>query len=170
MLNFKERLNKITTFMFDIDGVMTDGKVLVMESGEIVRNINSKDGYALHLAKNKNYRIVIISGGNNFAIQKALERTGIMDVFIRQHDKLACYNDYLLANGLSDEEVLYMGDDLPDYEVMSRVGVAVCPLDAAVEIKGICHYISGKKGGEGCLRDVIEQVLRVQGNWQITKW
>ncbi|MES2679141.1 MAG: HAD-IA family hydrolase [Bacteroidota bacterium] len=170
MLNFKERLNKITTFMFDIDGVMTDGKVLVMESGEMVRNINSKDGYALHLANNKNYRIVIISGGNNAAIQKALARTGIMDVFIKQHDKLACYTEYLTANNLKDEEVLYMGDDLPDYEVMSRAGAAVCPKDAATEIKSICHYISGKKGGEGCLRDIIEQVLRVQGKWEIVKW
>jgi len=156
--------------MFDIDGVMTDGKVLVMESGEMVRNINSKDGYALHLANNKKYRIVVISGGNNAAIQKSLARAGIMDVFIKQHDKLACYLDYITANDLKDEEVLYMGDDLPDYEVMSRVGAAVCPRDAAVEIKNISHYISGKKGGEGCLRDIIEQVLRVQGNWEIVKW
>jgi len=170
MLNFKQRLNKITTFMFDIDGVMTDGKVLVMENGEMVRNINSRDGYALHLANSKKYRIVIISGGNNTAIQKALARTGIMDVFIKQHDKLACYNDYLRDNKLRDEEVLYMGDDLPDYEVMSKAGAAVCPRDAAAEIKNICHYVSGKKGGEGCLRDVIEQVLKVQGNWEITKW
>lgn len=170
MLNFKQRLNQVTTFMFDVDGVMTDGKVLVMENGEMVRNINSKDGYALHLAKNKNYRIVVISGGNNAAIQKALARTGINDVFIRQHDKLACYLDYLQAHNLRDEEVLYMGDDLPDHEVMSRVGVAVCPKDAAPEIRDLCHYISNKKGGEGCLRDVIEQVLRVQGKWEIVKW
>lgn len=156
--------------MFDIDGVMTDGKVLVMENGEMVRNMNSKDGYALHLARNKNYRIAVISGGNNIAIQQALARTGIMDVFIKQHDKLSCYEDYLLAHKLVDEEVLYMGDDLPDHEVMSRVGAAVCPRDAAVEIKEISHYISSKKGGEGCLRDVIEQVLRVQGNWEIVKW
>lgn len=170
MLNFKERLNKITTLMFDIDGVMTNGKVLVMESGEMVRNMNSKDGYALHLARSKNYRIAVISGGNNIAVQQALARTGIMDVFIKQHDKLSCYEEYLLTHKLVDEEVLYMGDDLPDHEVMSRVGAAVCPRDAAVEIKEISHYISAKKGGEGCLRDVIEQVLRVQGNWEIVKW
>lgn len=170
MLNFKQKLNKITTLMFDVDGVMTDGKVLVMESGEMVRNMNSKDGYALHLAVTKGYRIVVITGGNNGAVQKALERTGIKDVFIRQHDKIACYTEYMQANNLKDEEVLYMGDDLPDHEVMSRVGVAVCPKDAAVEIKNICQYISGKNGGEGCVRDVIEQVLRVQGNWEIVKW
>lgn len=156
--------------MFDIDGVMTDGKVLVMESGEMVRNMNSKDGYALHLAVTKGYRIAVISGGNNVAVQTALARTGITDVFIKQHDKIACYTNYLKQHNLTDEEVLYMGDDLPDYEVMSRVGVAVCPNDAATEIKDVCQYISNKSGGEGCVRDVVEQVLRVQGKWEIVKW
>jgi 3-deoxy-D-manno-octulosonate 8-phosphate phosphatase (KDO 8-P phosphatase) len=170
MLNFKQRLNKITTLMFDIDGVMTDGKVLVMESGEMIRNMNSKDGYALHLAVVKGYRVAVISGGNNVAVQTALARTGITDVFIKQHDKIACYLNYLKRHNISDEEVLYMGDDLPDHEVMSRVGVAVCPNDAATEIKDVCQYISNKSGGEGCVRDVIEQVLRVQGNWEIVKW
>lgn len=170
MLNFKQRLTKITTLMFDIDGVLTDGKVLVMESGEMVRNMNSKDGYALHLAVQKKYRIVIISGGNNVAVKNALSRTGITDVFIGQHDKLSCYQDFLQTNQIEDDEVLYMGDDLPDHEIMSRVGAAVCPNDAAVDIKNICHYISPIKGGEGCVRDVVEQVLRVQGNWEIVKW
>ena len=156
--------------MFDIDGVMTDGKVLVMLSGEMVRNMNSKDGYALHLAVMKSYRLVIISGGNNEAVKNALSRTGITDVFINQHDKLTCYNDYIKTNNLTNEEVLYMGDDLPDYEVMKKVGVAVCPNDAAEEIKSICQYISPRKGGEGCVRDVIEQVLRVQGNWEIVTY
>jgi 3-deoxy-D-manno-octulosonate 8-phosphate phosphatase (KDO 8-P phosphatase) len=170
MLNFKQRLTKITTLMFDVDGVMTDGKVLVMENGEMIRNINSKDGYALHLAVTKGYRIAVISGGNNLAVQKALSRNGITDVFIRQHDKIACYKEYMETHNLKDEEVLYMGDDLPDHEVMSRVGVATCPQDAAVEIKQICQYVSSKKGGEGCVRDIVEQVLRVQGNWAIVKW
>ncbi|MBL7919473.1 MAG: HAD hydrolase family protein [Bacteroidia bacterium] len=170
MLNFKQKLNKITTLMFDVDGVMTDGKVLVMESGEMVRNMNSKDGYAIHLAVQKEYRIVIISGGNNMAVKKALERTGVKDVFINQHDKLACYLEYLKLNNLTDEEVLFMGDDLPDHEIMSRVGVAVCPKDAVQDIKAICQYVSGKNGGEGCVRDIIEQVLRVQGKWEIVKW
>jgi len=156
--------------MFDVDGVMTDGKVLVMESGEMVRNMNSKDGYALHLAVQKGYRVVVISGGNNLAIKNALSRSGVTDVFIRQHDKLACYNDYLALHALSNEEVVFMGDDLPDHEIMSRVGLAVCPNDAVAEIKEICQYISPKNGGEGCVRDIIEQVLRVQGNWEIAKW
>ncbi len=156
--------------MFDIDGVMTDGKVLVMESGEMVRNMNSKDGYALHLAVVKGYRVAVISGGNNVAVQTALARTGINDVFIKQHDKIACYLNYLKQHNIKDKEVLYMGDDLPDHEVMSRVGAAVCPNDAATEIKAICQYISNKNGGEGCVRDVVEQVLRVQGKWEIVKW
>lgn len=170
MLNFKQRLNKISTLMFDVDGVMTDGKVLVMESGEMVRNIYSKDGYALHLAIQKGYRVVVISGGNNLAIKNALSRSGVTDVFIRQHDKLACYKDYMELNNLKDEEVVFMGDDLPDHEIMSRVGLAVCPNDAVPEIKQICQYISPRNGGEGCVRDIIEQVLRAQGNWEIVKW
>jgi len=170
MLNFKQKLNKITTLMFDVDGVMTDGKVLVMESGEVVRNLNSKDGYAIHLAVSKAYRIAIISGGNNVAVKNMLLRTGVNDVFINQHDKLACYLDYLKLHNLTDEEVLFMGDDLPDHEIMSRVGVAVCPADAVQDIKAICSYVSGKNGGEGCVRDVIEQVLRVQNKWEIVKW
>lgn len=170
MLNFKQRLTKITTIMFDVDGVMTDGKVLVMESGEMVRNMNSKDGYALNLAVKKGYRIAVITGGNNLAIKNALGRNGVTDVFISQHDKLSCYNDYLALHNLSNEEIVFMGDDLPDHEIMSRVGLAVCPNDAAIEIKEICQYISPKNGGEGCVRDIIEQVLRVQGNWEIVKW
>ncbi len=170
MLNFKEALSKVTTLMFDIDGVMTDGKVLIMDSGEMVRNMNSKDGYALHLAVTKGYRIAVISGGNNQAVKNALARTGIKDVFIQQHDKLSCYLDYVTTNNLKDEEVMFMGDDLPDHEIMNRVGVPVCPGDSAVEIKQIAHYISPKNGGEGCVRDIIEQILRVQGKWEIVKW
>jgi len=169
-MNFKERLNKITTIMFDVDGVLTDGKVLVMDSGEMVRNIYSKDGYALNQSVKKGYRMVVISGGNNVAIKNLLERHGIHDVFLRQHDKIGCYLEYMNLHKLKDEEVLFMGDDLPDYEIMTRVGVAVCPGDAVPEIKGICQYISPRNGGEGCIRDVIEQVMRVQGKWEIAKW
>jgi 3-deoxy-D-manno-octulosonate 8-phosphate phosphatase (KDO 8-P phosphatase) len=170
MSNFKQRLTRIRTIMFDVDGVMTDGKVLVMENGEMVRNMNSKDGYALNLAVKKGYRLVVISGGNNLAVKNALSRNGVTDVFIRQHDKLACYQEYMALHGLKDEEVMFMGDDLPDHEIMSRVGLAACPQDAATEIKALCQYISPKNGGEGCVRDIIEQILRVQGNWEIVKW
>lgn len=170
MQNFKERLNKITTLIFDIDGVFTDNKVLVMENGEVVRNVHSKDGYALQLAVKKGYRIVIISGGNNVAVKNLLAKTGIEHLFINQHDKLQCYKDFIYENNLSDEEILYMGDDLPDYEVMSRVNIPTCPNDSAPEIKSISIYISPKNGGEGCVRDIIEQVMRVQGTWAIANW
>lgn len=170
MLNFKERLTRITTIIFDIDGVLTDGKIMVLESGEAIRNMNSKDGYALHLAVQKNYRVAVISGGNNIGIQKILKRAGVNDVFINEHDKMAVYEEYIRQNGLKDEEVVFIGDDLPDHGIMSRVGLAVCPQDAAIEIKNICQYISPKNGGEGCVRDIIEQVLRVQGKWEIVKW
>lgn len=170
MLNFKQKLNKVTTLIFDVDGVLTDGKVYVFENGEAVRNVNSKDGYAIQLAVKKNYNIVIISGGNNKAVKNILAKSGVEHVFINQHDKLQCYKDFIYSNNISDEQVLYMGDDLPDHEVMTRVGVATCPNDSAPEIKNICCYISPKNGGEGCVRDIIEQVMRVQGTWEISKW
>jgi 3-deoxy-D-manno-octulosonate 8-phosphate phosphatase (KDO 8-P phosphatase) len=156
--------------MFDVDGVMTDGKVLVMESGEMVRNIFSKDGYAINQAVAQGYRVAVISGGNNGAVKNALARNGVTDVFIREHDKLACYNEYKELHTLSDEEILFMGDDLPDYEIMTRTGVAACPGDAVTEIKSICQYVSPFKGGEGCVRDIIEQVMRLHGKWRIANW
>ena len=170
MLNFKQRLNRIRCILFDIVGVVTDGKIIVMESGEVLRNMNSKDGYALHLAVQKGYRMGVISGGNNVGIKQLLARTGITDVFINAHDKLQVYEDYIKQHGIVEEEVLFVGDDLPDHGIMSRVGLAVCPNDAAVEIKAVSHYVSPKRGGEGCMRDILEQVMRVQGNWEIVKW
>ncbi len=170
MENFKQKLTRIKTLMLDIDGVLTDGKVLLLENGEVVRNMNSKDGYALQLAARKGYKIVVISGGNSLPVKAALQRHGVTDVFLHQFDKLACYKDFIYSHGISDEDVLYMGDDLPDYEVMKRVGIACCPADAAHEIKNICIYISSRKGGEGCVRDVIEQVMRAQGTWEISGW
>lgn len=170
MLNFKERLNRVRCIIFDVDGVLTDGKIMILESGEVIRNMNSKDGYALHLAVQKGYRLAVISGGNNVGIKQLLHRTGITDVFINAHDKLDVYETYCKEFGIRDEEVLFVGDDLPDHGIMSRVGLAVCPNDAAVEIKAISHYVSPKVGGEGCMRDILEQVMRVQGNWEIVKW
>lgn len=169
-MNFKTALTHISTMMFDIDGVFTDGHVLVLDNGEMVRNMYGKDGYALHLAIKKGYRIVVISGGNNIAVRAALKRAGVQDIFINVHDKLDCFNNYLNENNLNRNEVLYMGDDLPDYHVMKAAGLAVCPNDSAPEIKNICPYVSPYKGGQGCVRDVIEQVLRVQGNWEIANW
>jgi 3-deoxy-D-manno-octulosonate 8-phosphate phosphatase (KDO 8-P phosphatase) len=168
--NFKSRLKHITTLMFDIDGVMSDGKVYFLPDGTPTRSLNNKDSYAIQLAAKKKYRLVVISGGSSEIVKEALQRLGIEYVFLKQHDKLTCYKDFIAEHTLEDNNILYMGDDLPDYEVMQRVGVACCPNDAATEIKEISIYISDKKGGEGCVRDVIEQVMRVRGDWEIAHW
>ncbi len=170
MENFKQKLPRIKTLLFDVDGVLTNGQVFLMESGEFVRNMNSKDGYALQLAVKKGYRIAMITGGSSQIVKNALRGLGIEDVFLKQHDKLQCYKDYINEHNLNEEEILYMGDDLPDYEVMKRVGVATCPKNAAHEIKEICLYISNINGGEGCVRDIVEQVMRSQDKWEITGW
>jgi 3-deoxy-D-manno-octulosonate 8-phosphate phosphatase (KDO 8-P phosphatase) len=169
-MNFKSRLNAVTTFIFDVDGVLTDGKVFLLPGGHQVRNMNIKDGYALQLAVKKGYKICIISGGKSEDVKQRLSLLGIEDIFMSAHDKLSVYKDFIAEHEISDNQVLYMGDDLPDYEVLQRVGAATCPNDAAEEIKNVCQYISAKKGGEGCVRDVIEQVMRVQGKWAIEGW
>ncbi len=169
-MNYKKKLNNITTFIFDVDGVLTNSTVLLFENGEVVRSINSKDGYALYLALKKGYRIAIITGGSSQAVKKTFEEMGIKDVFLTQHNKFECYTDYKSIHQFTDEQVLYMGDDLPDYETMSHVALPTCPNDAAHEIKKNSQYISHKKGGEGCVRDVIEQVLRCQNKWEISNW
>jgi 3-deoxy-D-manno-octulosonate 8-phosphate phosphatase (KDO 8-P phosphatase) len=170
MENFKQKLTRVKTLLFDVDGVLTNGQVFLMESGEIVRNMNSKDGFALRLAAKKGYRIAIITAGNSQMVKKLLESFGVQDVFLSQHDKLQCYKDFINEHSLNEDEILYMGDDLPDYEVMQRVGVATCPNNSAHEIKEICIYISNRNGGEGCVRDIIEQVMLSQGNWEIGGW
>jgi 3-deoxy-D-manno-octulosonate 8-phosphate phosphatase (KDO 8-P phosphatase) len=170
MENFKQKLTRIKTLLFDVDGVLTNGQVFLMENGEFVRNMNSKDGYALQLAVKKGYRVAIITGGNSQVVKKALHALGIADVFLSQHDKMQCYKNYINEHNLNEEEILYMGDDLPDYEVMQRVGIASCPNNSAHEIKEISIYISNRNGGEGCARDIIEQVMRSQGKWEIAGW
>jgi 3-deoxy-D-manno-octulosonate 8-phosphate phosphatase (KDO 8-P phosphatase) len=170
MENFKEKLNNIQTFIFDVDGVLTDGKVILIPGHDPVRTLNSKDGFAIQLAVKKGYKVVILSGGKSIAVKESLERLGCEPIFMSQHDKLSCYKDFINEHALNENTILYMGDDLPDWEVMKRVGVAVCPEDAAQEIKDICLYISRKKGGEGCARDVIEQVMKVRGDWEIAGW
>src|SRR5687768_8319685 len=130
MLNFKQALTKITTLIFDIDGVLTNNTVFVNEQGELLRNLHSKDGYAIQLAVRKGYKIAIISSGHNDPVKKVLDRAGVPFVFIKQHDKLQCYKDFINEHSIKDEEVMYMGDDLPDWEVMKRVGLAACPNDA----------------------------------------
>jgi len=165
MSNYKEKLNTITTFIFDYDGVLTDGKVLVINENEQLRTSNVKDGYALQYAVKKGYRICIISGGNSDSMTQRMASLGITDVFLGIQNKIETYHNYLSTHHLEKSEVLYMGDDIPDFEIMQNVGVATCPADAAIEIKAIADYISDTKGGDGCVRDIIEQVLRLHDNW-----
>lgn len=163
--NYKELLKHITTMIFDYDGVFTDGKVILTETGEQLRTANVKDGYAMQLAVKKGYRMAVISGGTSEAIRHRMHGLKIMDVFIKVEHKIQVYHDYLKKHNLRREEVLFMGDDIPDLQIMKEAGVAICPADAAEEIKALSHYISHLKGGEGCVRDIVEQVLKVQGKW-----
>jgi 3-deoxy-D-manno-octulosonate 8-phosphate phosphatase (KDO 8-P phosphatase) len=161
--------NTINTFVFDVDGVLTDGTLFLFPGGEMVRRMNIKDGYALQLAIKKGYDVVIISGGFSELVKERLEKLGISKVFMSVHDKKQVSLDYMAENALTKEQVLFMGDDIPDLEVMEMAGVACCPFDACVEIKEISHYISPLNGGMGCGRDVIEKVMKLQGTWQHTR-
>jgi 3-deoxy-D-manno-octulosonate 8-phosphate phosphatase (KDO 8-P phosphatase) len=156
---------QITTFIFDVDGVLTDGMVTVTSRGELVRNMNTKDGYALKVAVNQGFNVCIISGGTNLGVRTRLQGLGIKDIYLGIHNKMKQYEKYLDIHNLNPENILYMGDDIPDYPVMKKVGLASCPKDAVPEIQDISIYVSQKKGGKGCVRDVIEQVLKVQGKW-----
>ena len=159
------KLSQITAFVFDVDGVLTDGTVLVTESGEQLRRFSIKDGYALQLAVKRGFKIAIITGGRSQSIVSRLTSLGISDVYLGVEYKTEKFEEFLLAYGLSADQILYMGDDVPDYPVMQLVGLPTCPADAAEEIKAISAYISPVKGGKGCVRDVIEKVLKVQGLW-----
>jgi len=160
-----QKLKSITTFVFDVDGVLTNGDILASDSGELLRTFNIKDGYALQLAVKKGYHVCIISGGRGQAMEKRFEGLGIPDIFLGISNKVEVFKEYLEICNLKAGEVLYMGDDLPDLQVMKLVGIPTCPADASPEIKEICLYISPFKGGKTAVRDVIEKVLRVQGKW-----
>jgi 3-deoxy-D-manno-octulosonate 8-phosphate phosphatase (KDO 8-P phosphatase) len=165
MGNYKELLRNITTFIFDYDGVLSDGTVIVIGNGDHIRTGYVKDGYAIQLALKKGYHIAVISGGVSESMLKRCSALGIKDAFFGVTHKLEKYHEYLKRNDLSPSQVLFMGDDIPDYHVMKEAGVAVCPSDAAEEIKAISHHISHFSGGKGCVRDIIEQVLKIQGKW-----
>jgi len=163
--SYKELLPSITTLIFDVDGVFTDGTVQVMPDGQFIRKLNSKDSYAIQYAVKKGYHIAVITGGNSFAVRDSLQSLGISHIFMESKNKISVYKKFLEDLNISEDETLYMGDDIPDYEVMSKAGIAACPADASAEIKKISQYVSHKKGGDGCVRDIIEQTLKVQGKW-----
>lgn len=165
--NYKEILPDITTFIFDVDGVLTDSTVLLLENGELVRHMSVRDGFAIKTALENGYRVAIISGGTSKAVKDRLNNLGVTDVFLKVYDKLEVFKEYCDRYDIDPKEILYMGDDLPDITVMKRVGLATAPQDADQEVLKIAHYISHKNGGKGCVRDVIEQVMRVHEKWKI---
>ncbi len=158
-------LKKVKLFVFDVDGVLTDGSIILLDNGEQARQMNIKDGYALQLAIKRGYEILIISGGNSNAVKIRLQKLGIQQIFLGVADKKDLLLNFITQHNFKVEEVLYMGDDIPDMLPMQQVGVSCAPADAVAEIKSIAHYISPVLGGKGCVRDVIEKVLKLNGHW-----
>jgi len=165
MESFLNKLKEITTFIFDVDGVLTDGSVFVTENGEQSRAFNIKDGYALQLAVKCGYNVCVVSGSRSKSTLYRLNSLGVNDVYMGIHTKIEKVKIYLEERSISPENVLYMGDDIPELEAMKMVGLPVCPADAVEEIKAVCRYVSPCNGGKGCARDVIEKVLKIQGKW-----
>lgn len=163
MINYD--LKKIKAMAFDVDGVLSDSNVVLFDEGQPCRTANIKDGYTLQLAVKVGLRMAVITGGRSQAVQRRYEGLGLHDVFSGVAVKIRCFEQWMTDNGLQPEEVLYMGDDIPDYEVMTHCGCPCCPADAAEEIKQVSIYVSPHKGGHGCVRDVVEQVLKAQGKW-----
>ena len=163
--NYKELLKDITTFVFDVDGVFTDSSILITTKGELLRKMSVRDGYAVKTALSQGYRICIISGGTNEGVRERMQALGVTDIFLGAAYKEESLREYLLDYDLRPEEVLYMGDDIPDIPAMQMSGIIACPQNAVAEVKRISHYISHLAGGEGCVREIIEQVLKVRGHW-----
>lgn len=163
--SYKEFLSQISTFVFDVDGVLTDGSVQISTNGELLRTMDIKDGFAMKHASEQGYTICIISGGKNEGVRSRLKGLGITDIYLGCADKVEQMEEFFDVYEIAPQNVLYMGDDLPDLYPMKKIGLPCCPQDAASEIKEISRYISHRKGGKGCVRDVIEQVMKVQGKW-----
>ena len=167
MINYD--LKKIKAIIFDIDGVLSSETITLSSEGEPLRTVNIKDGYAIQLAMKLGLRIAIMTGAKVTSIRKRYEGLGVEDIYIGCSVKIETYETFLQKYGLTDKEIMYMGDDIPDLEIMRRVGCPVCPKDACPEIKEISIYVSDYLGGHGCGRDIIEQVLRAQGKWIMDK-
>jgi len=165
--SYKEIMNAITTFVFDVDGVITDGSVTISPTGEMIRKMNIRDGFAMKAAIESGYNVCIISGGSNEGVRIRLKNLGITDIYLGSPDKVETFKEYCELYHISPENVLYMGDDIPDFHIMKLVGLPTCPQDSAPEIKSISNYISHINGGKGAVRDVIEQVMKVQGKWHL---
>ncbi len=166
-MNTLEKFGDIHTFIFDVDGVLTDNSVLVMENGHLLRRMSISDGFAIKQAVRAGYKIGVITGGKSEGVKIRLNGLGVTDVYLGVDDKVEAYEEIVDLYNLNEEGILYMGDDLPDYFVMRRVGLPTCPANACPEVKSIAQYISPFTGGEGCVRDVIEKVMRIKGQWNL---
>lgn len=164
-MDYKQRMVGVKAFVFDVDGVFTNGSVLLHPSGAFIRMMNIKDGYAVQHAVKMGFAVGIITGGRSRMVKKRFAYLGVKDIYMGSSSKKEAFEDFLNKHGLKPGDALYMGDDLPDYEVMKMAGLPVCPADAAEEIKQLSMYISPVRGGEGCVRDVIEQVMKIHGRW-----
>ena len=163
--NYKEKLKNIKAFVLDVDGVLTNGELYIHPDGRLMRKMNAKDGYILKLAITLGYKIAIITGGREKEIKTRLKKLGVHEVFLSCHNKLPILLDFMKSYELTRENIMYMGDDIPDIETLQYAGFSCCPNNAVNDVKLICDYISHKNGGEGCVRDVIEQTLKVTNNW-----
>jgi 3-deoxy-D-manno-octulosonate 8-phosphate phosphatase (KDO 8-P phosphatase) len=162
---FKEKLRIIEAFVFDVDGVLAENIIHLHPSGDLMRTMNTRDGYAMVRALDSGFPIAIISGARSTSIISRFESLGITDIYLNSSNKIEHLEDFIARHNLKRENILYMGDDIPDIEPMKAVGLPTCPNDAAEEVQGISEYISNFPGGRGCVRDIIEQVLRAQGKW-----
>lgn len=169
MAFFKDDLKKVRAFVFDVDGVLSHHDMNLSPEGELIRTSCAKDGYAIMYSVKKGYIVAVISGGGAPGIRERLEKLGIKDIYLKVPNKVEALDEIIRKYELQKDEILYMGDDIPDYNVMTMVGVPVCPLDACEEIKSISRYISDTEGGNGCVRDVISQVLKARGDWMDTR-
>ncbi len=160
-----EKFRDIDTVIMDVDGVLTNNQMLITEAGEMLRSMSARDGYVIKRALSAGIRIAVITGGYSEGVSKRLEGLGIKDVFIRARDKVGPFEELVVKYDLDPDRILYIGDDMPDYFVMQKTGMAACPIDAIPEIRELCDYVSPVKGGEGCVRDILEKLLRIQNKW-----
>ena len=164
-IDYKTRLERIKAFVFDVDCVFTNGMVLVSENGDLLRSYNAKDGHAVRMAVTSGYPVGIITGGSSATIEKRFRPLGVNDIYLKSFYKLPDFDDFCKRHSLLPHEVLFMGDDIPDIEIMETCGLACCPADAVPEVKAVAAYISPLVGGSACVRDVVMQVMKVQGRW-----
>lgn len=165
MGNFKEDIASAEAFVFDVDGVFTDGKIIPLADGDFIRAYYAKDGYAVAYAVSRGYTVAVISGGRGLTLERRFRHLGVKELHIDVCDKLGCLKEIIGRLGLNPEKVIFVGDDIPDLECMQYVGLPVCPADAASEVIEASRYVSEYDGGRGCVRDIVEQVLRARGDW-----